>query len=416
MLGLTWMHRSASLVALFGVGGCQILNPAFGLERDTDGESDSASSASTQPVLTTSSDSSTADTDAPPGTTATSEPPLTTGIVTDTGVDTEQTGDTDAVPAKCGDGVLDPGEACDDGDGVDGNDCTNHCTLAKCGDGIVHEGQEACDAGGADDPSCTPMCTLAECGDGIKTGSEQCDDGNTDAFDGCTADCELSCNDGVFEPDREECDPSDPVFGDVLALCSETCELKSCFRMTNTEDKDLAGPDWFDACATAPGQRIAVLLRDPDGVQYLRFGLKPPSMFPWTPSDMTSTKPPADQWKFSSHDRKIELTDLLFDKPDPLVDVLYAFGDDSQPKASEAATCPSSLGDGYALAIAPEGQSTHARLLLMPFAGKTMPRNLGGWLATGPGVELAFSGAPMPLCSADDPPTPFLGAVAIAVF
>ncbi|MFZ6179635.1 DUF4215 domain-containing protein [Nannocystis pusilla] len=407
---LTRIDRSAWIVGLVGLGGCQIPNPAFGLERDSDSDGVSVSAATTEPVLTTSTDPGTTDEPATgPGTSTTGELPLSTGV------DTEDTG-TGPAPSSCGDNVLDPGEECDDGDGIDGNDCTNHCTLAKCGDGIVHEGQEACDGGDADDPSCTPMCTLAECGDGIKTGSEQCDDGNTDAFDGCTADCELSCNDGVFEPDREECDPSDPVFGDVLALCSETCELKSCFRMTNTEDKDLAGPDWFEACATAPGERIAVLLRDPAGVQYLRFGLKPPSMFAWNPSDMTSTKPPADQWKFASHDRKVELTDLLFDKPEPLVDVLYAFGDDSQPKASEAATCPSSLGDGYALAIAPAGQTTHARLLLMPFAGNTMPRNLGGWLATGPGVELAFSGAPMPLCSADDPPTPFLGAVAIAVF
>ncbi|PCC75683.1 Myxococcus cysteine-rich repeat-containing protein [Nannocystis exedens] len=410
MPGLTWMHRRAWIVVLAGACGCQILNPAFGLDRDSDGAS------ATEPVLTTSSGPTTTaapTTDEPatatgPDTTAGSEPPLTTGV------DTHDS--SGPVPSTCGDKILDPGEECDDGDGVDGNDCTNSCTIAECGDGVVHDGVEECDPGDAIDAPCTLACKLPACGDGLVHGDEQCDDGNTDSFDGCAGDCKLSCNDGMFEPDREECDPSDPLFADFVPLCSDACELKACFRLTNTEDKDFADPTWFDACATAPGQRIAVLLRDQAGVQYLRFGDKPASMFPWTPSDMTCTKPPADQWKLSHHDRKVELTDLLFDEPEPVVDVLYAFGADSQPKASEAATCPSSLGDGYALAIVPEGQSTHARVLLMPFAGDTMPRNLGGWLATGPGVELAFDGAPMPLCSADQPPIPFLGTVAIAVF
>src|SRR5690606_3094594 len=37
----------------------------------------------------------------------------------------------------CGDGHLDPGEACDDGNRVDDDACTNACALPRCGDGIV---------------------------------------------------------------------------------------------------------------------------------------------------------------------------------------------------------------------------------------------------------------------------------------
>ncbi len=35
-------------------------------------------------------------------------------------------------PARCGDGVVTVGEACDDGNGVDTDDCTNDCTLGDC--------------------------------------------------------------------------------------------------------------------------------------------------------------------------------------------------------------------------------------------------------------------------------------------
>ncbi len=49
----------------------------------------------------------------------------------------------------CGDGILDPGEECDDGNDDDTDGCTNRCFFAKCGDGVVHAGVEACDAGPA---------------------------------------------------------------------------------------------------------------------------------------------------------------------------------------------------------------------------------------------------------------------------
>jgi len=36
----------------------------------------------------------------------------------------------------CGDGVLDPGEQCDDGNAVDGDGCDSNCTPTGCGNGI----------------------------------------------------------------------------------------------------------------------------------------------------------------------------------------------------------------------------------------------------------------------------------------
>ena len=99
---------------------------------------------------------------------------------------TEQAGDTDL----CGDGVLDDGEGCDDGNDENTDDCLNTCIPARCGDGLINAGVEACDDGNdVDTDACTNACTLARCGDGITGPGEECDDANENALDGCLADC-----------------------------------------------------------------------------------------------------------------------------------------------------------------------------------------------------------------------------------
>ena len=61
----------------------------------------------------------------------------------------------------CGDGVVDPGEACDDGNDVATDDCLNDCTAASCGDGAVWDGVEACDDGNATDgDACSTRCRV----------------------------------------------------------------------------------------------------------------------------------------------------------------------------------------------------------------------------------------------------------------
>ena len=63
------------------------------------------------------------------------------------------------------------------------------CSLNVCGDGVVLNGAEACDDGNdVDDDACTNGCQLPDCGDGIVQEGEACDDGNDDFTDGCTMD------------------------------------------------------------------------------------------------------------------------------------------------------------------------------------------------------------------------------------
>src|SRR6185312_13501325 len=107
------------------------------------------------------------------------------------------------------------GEACDDGNTVDGDGCSASCGLPSCGDGRVDSG-EVCDNGrdctdgtpctsattcaGIGDGTCAPRagdgcsatCMSDEtCGNGVVDVGEQCDDHNTTAGDGCAATCKL---------------------------------------------------------------------------------------------------------------------------------------------------------------------------------------------------------------------------------
>lgn len=74
----------------------------------------------------------------------------------------------------CGDGIIDPGEACDDG--IEGNGdsryCKEDCTLNVCGDGDLLIGWELCDEGAGNSAEygspCSSQCTPGKfCGDHI---------------------------------------------------------------------------------------------------------------------------------------------------------------------------------------------------------------------------------------------------------
>src|SRR5262245_36786546 len=81
-------------------------------------------------------------------------------------------------PPPCGDGVVQPGEECDDGNQDDGDACLPGCIRAFCGDGIVRVAVEACDDGNrVDDDGCDNACRPPVCGDGKRAGAEECDQG-----------------------------------------------------------------------------------------------------------------------------------------------------------------------------------------------------------------------------------------------
>jgi cysteine-rich repeat protein len=89
-------------------------------------------------------------------------------------------------PVVCGDGNIEAGEDCDDGNAIATDACTDTCQNARCGDGIVWEGVEECDDGNTVSTDGCDACHLPVCGDGVRAGSEECDDGNDIPDDGCT--------------------------------------------------------------------------------------------------------------------------------------------------------------------------------------------------------------------------------------
>jgi cysteine-rich repeat protein len=80
-----------------------------------------------------------------------------------------------------GDGDGDGGTGDGDGDGE-----------PVCGNGII-EGDEACDDGNlVNNDGCTNLCMLPACGDWLVQPGESCDDGNNVDGDGCESDCTLT--------------------------------------------------------------------------------------------------------------------------------------------------------------------------------------------------------------------------------
>ena len=131
-----------------------------------------------------------------------------------------------AIIDPCGDGILDPGEECDDGDREPGDGCRADCTIESCGDGIEDPGEECDDGNPFPGDGCRADCTEEACGDGIEDPGEDCDDGNTDPGDGCSAGCTVEeCGNGILDPGEECDDGNDRPFDGCAADC--TLEIMS---------------------------------------------------------------------------------------------------------------------------------------------------------------------------------------------
>jgi cysteine-rich repeat protein len=138
----------------------------------------------------------------------------------------------DCTLPRCGDAIIDTGEACDDGAALNRNEadrCRTDCSLPQCGDGVRDTGEE-CDHGpnnGSAPNACRETCELPACGDGVVDAGEECDDGNAVPDDGCSNNCRLpGCGDGVRQPELdEECDDGNAVNDDA---CTTLCLVPFC--------------------------------------------------------------------------------------------------------------------------------------------------------------------------------------------
>ena len=166
----------------------------------------------------------------------------------ETGSSETGSSETDDGPT-CGDGIVEAGEACDDGNTDNTDHCLDSCEDASCGDGYVGPGEGCDDANDIDDDACTNACALASCGDGQLDGGEVCDDGNGDNSDECLDTCvAASCGDGYVWSDNESCDDGN---GDNSDACIDSCEEATCgdgHTWAGNEGCDDGNADNTDAC------------------------------------------------------------------------------------------------------------------------------------------------------------------------
>lgn len=131
----------------------------------------------------------------------------------------------------CGNGILDPGELCDDGNQLSGDGCSASCLSDEtCGNGIPDFAVgEGCDDGNTTSgDGCSASCLFEICGNSILDAAEVCDDGNNTSGDGCRSDCrsDETCGNAIADlAAGESCDDGNTDAGDG---CGPTCQIEAC--------------------------------------------------------------------------------------------------------------------------------------------------------------------------------------------
>jgi cysteine-rich repeat protein len=136
-------------------------------------------------------------------------------------------------PSGCGDGIINqPSEECDDGNTLAGDGCNGICRV---------EPNHVCLVDPNDPTRSSPCVVTFKCGDGIVNPGEQCDEGSYQGSPGCSKDCktqelgykctpgqaciaQYTCGNGRIEF-GESCDPPNPGGG-----CDANCKAELGWR------------------------------------------------------------------------------------------------------------------------------------------------------------------------------------------
>jgi len=204
---------------------------------------------------------------------------------------------TDEPVPYCGDGVLNEGEECDDGEN-NGQVCTpeyngscdycsNTCEIEQiegsyCGDGILDESYEECDdSNNIDGDGCSAECEIEEqepfCGNGIIEGNETCDEGENNGIecdnskhdcDYCSSNCKiitLQSEDDDSDGDSSisvECEDWSECFNGIQTrICYET---DGCSYYEEILEERACVPDFISlSSGTSRGINETIILETP---------------------------------------------------------------------------------------------------------------------------------------------------------
>ncbi len=126
----------------------------------------------------------------------------------------------------CGNGVVGPGEQCDDGNADACDGCNPNCRSEVCGNGIVECNGEQCDDGNVvDGDGCSAACRDEFCGDGI-------------VQVGLGEDCDLGsmCNDGRDCTVIQDCPPGAGPCSPRVDFYCVTCKEKGCCEYADAQN------------------------------------------------------------------------------------------------------------------------------------------------------------------------------------
>ena len=149
----------------------------------------------------------------------------------------------------CGNGILEDGEQCDDGNLAEGDSCHADCTIADlCGNGLVDAGEQCDDGNLLDGDCCAATCQFETAGSGCGSGSNtECD--KPDTCDGsgiCQSNFEASsvdCGDAGTEcTNQDKCDGNGSCTDNGFVLAATPCR--------NGLDTECDHPDTCDGLGT----------------------------------------------------------------------------------------------------------------------------------------------------------------------
>ena len=170
-------------------------------------------------------------------------------------------------PPGCGDGKINqPSEVCDDGNTVAGDGCNGVCKV---------EPNHICPVDPNDPTHGLPCVVNFKCGDGVVNPGEVCDQGQFQGSPGCSADCKtqdpgyrclvgqqcvalFECGNSRIET-GETCDPPNPGNGcgtDCKAETGWRCKPGSCSRLPYCGD-GIVQPDQGEKCDQGTFQTAA---------------------------------------------------------------------------------------------------------------------------------------------------------------